>query len=50
MSVLVLFVLCVWCLVFLVNCLLNCSDFYVLVVANLLMKLRELFSFCGGFL
>ena len=33
-----------------VNCLLKCSDFYLSVIAVLLLKVMVMFGVCGGFL
>ena len=45
-----LFVFCVRCFMVLVNCLLNCSAFCLLVVVVLLLKVIVMFGVSGGFL
>ena len=44
----ILYLLCVVCLMWFVNCLLKCSDFCLSVIAVLLLKV--MFGICGGFL
>ena len=46
----ILYLLCVVCLMWFVNGLLKCSDFCVSVIAVLLLKVMVMLGVCGGFL
>ena len=46
----ILYLLCVVCLMWFVNCLLKCSDFCLSVIAVLLLKVMVMFGVCGVFL
>ena len=45
-----LYLLCVVCLMWFVNCLLKCLAFYLSFIAILLFKVMVMFGVCGGFL
>ena len=45
----ILYLLCVVCLMWFVNCLLKCSDFCLSVIAVLLLKVMVMFGVCGVF-
>ena len=46
----ILYLLCVVCLMWFMNCLLKCSDFCLSGIAVLLLKVMEMFGVCEGFL
>ena len=46
----ILYLLCVVCLMWFVNCLLKCSYICLSVIAVLLLKVMVMFGVCGGFL